>query len=130
MTPFEGDNLTLIQTIFNDIIVRTRTLIERTIGVLKTRFRCILGERKLRYHQTKVSKIVHTCATLHNFLILNGFDIFHDIDPLDLEAIINNEQVQDQNIPANLNLVANRVSGQVRRNQLANELAARHEVNE
>lgn len=127
MTPYEGDNLTLHQTIFNDLIVSTRTLIERTIGVLKTRFRCMMGERQLRYHQSKVSKIVHTCATLHNFLILNGFDIFHDIDPLDLAAVANN-QIPNPNY-AHLNLVANRMTGEHRRNLLAQELALRMQVN-
>ncbi|XP_055306869.1 putative nuclease HARBI1 [Sitodiplosis mosellana] len=129
MTPFEGDNLTMNQTIYNDLVVSTRTLIERTIGLLKTRFRCIMGERQLRYHQTKVSKIVHACATLHNFLILNGFDIFNDIDPLDLAAVVNNNQIGNLNVNANLNLVANRMSGEHRRNQLANELALRMQIN-
>lgn len=129
MTPFEGHNLTVNQTIYNDLIVSTRTLVERAIGVLKTRFRCIMGERQLRYHETKVSKIVHTCATLHNFLILNGFDIFHDIDPLDLAAAINNNQIANANVNANLNLVANRFSGEHRRNELANELARRMRIN-
>lgn len=117
------------QTIFNDLIVSTRTLVERMIGVLKTRFRCIMGERQLRYHQTKVSKIIHTCATLHNFLILNGFDIFHDIDPDDLAAVVNNNQIANQNVNANLNLVANRMTGAHRRNQLADELALRMQIN-
>lgn len=129
MIPFEGDNLNLEQTLFNDLIVSTRTLIERTIGVLKTRFRCIMGERQLRYHQTKVSKIIHTCATLHNFLIMNGFDIFHDIDPQDLAAVVNINQVPNPNINANLNFVANRLSGAHRRNQLAHELALRMQDN-
>lgn len=129
MIPFEGDNLTMNQQIYNDLIVSMRTLVERTIGVLKARFRCILGERQLRYHQTKASKIVHTCATLHNFLILNGFNIFHDIDPLDLAAVVNNNQIPNPNMNANLNLVANRLSGAHRRNQLAQELALRMQIN-
>lgn len=128
MTPFEGDVLTLNQRIYNDLIVTTRTLVERTIGVLKNRFRCIMGERQLRYNETKVSQIVHTCATLHNFLILNGFDILHDIDENDLAAAINNH-VPNPNANANLNLVANRMAGEHRRNQLTDELALRMRAN-
>lgn len=96
--------------------------------MLKARFRCILGERQLRYHQTKVSRIIHTCATLHNFLILNGFDIFHDIDPLVLAAVVNNNQIANPNINANLNFVGNRLSGEHRRNQLAHELFLRMQI--
>lgn len=129
MIPFEGDNLNLNQTIYNDLIVSTRSLVERAIGLLKTRFRCIMGERQLRYNETKVSKIIHTCATLHNFLILNGFDIFHNIDPHDLAAVVNNNQIANPNMNANWNLVANRMSGEHRRNQLANELAMRMQIN-
>lgn len=126
MTPFDGDNLTLRQTIYNDIIVSTRSLVERTIGLLKVRFRCILGERQLRYHQTKVSKIVYTCATLHNFLLLNGFDIFHDIDDNDLRAVNNN---QVPNGYPNLNLIANRGAGEFRRNELVDILAIQRRIN-
>lgn len=120
MTPYVGNNLNLDQTIFNEIIVSTRSLVERTIGLLKGRFRCILGERQLRYNSTKVSKIIYTCATLHNFLLLNGFDMFHDIDDNHLR-FINNNQVP--NIAPNLNLVANRVTGEYRRNEFARYLA-------
>lgn len=120
MTPFVRNNLTIVQAIFNDTIVSTRQLVERTIGVLKGRFRCIMGERPLRYHQTKVSKIVYTCATLHNFLLLNGFDMFHDLNGNNLQAIINN---QVPNVNPNLNLIANRATGEFRRNELADFLA-------
>lgn len=39
MTPFIGNNLTLNQIIYNDIVVSARSLVERTIGLLKGRFR-------------------------------------------------------------------------------------------
>lgn len=120
MTPFENGNLSLVQRVYNDIIVSTRSLVERTIGVLKMRFRCILGERQLRYHQSKVSKIINTCATLHNFLLLNGFDMFHGIDGNILRIVINN---QVPNANPNLNLDVNRAAGEHRRNEVAELLA-------
>lgn len=112
MNVVEGDNLTMPEINYNRIILSVRHLIERTIGVLKMRFRSILGERQLRYHQTKVSKIIYTCATLHNFLIMNGFDIMHDIDPNELRAVINNVRAMPANVPVNRNL------GLIRTNQL------------
>lgn len=126
MTPFEGNILTVVQRIFNDIVVPARSLIERTIGLLKVRFRCISGERQLRYHQSKVSKIINTCAALHNYLLLNGFDIFHGIDGNALRAINNN---QVPNVNQNLNLDVNRLSGEYRRNELAEHIARQMQIN-
>lgn len=126
MTPFIGNNLTLNQTIYNDIVVSARSLVERTIGLLKVRFRCTMGERQLRYHETKVSKIIVTCATLHNFLLLNGFEMFHDIDENDLRNV-NNNQVPI--VAPNLYLNANRVAGEYRRNELADILARQMRIN-
>lgn len=85
-----------------------------------------MGERQLRYHETKVSKIIITCATLHNFLLLNGFDMFHDIDENDLRNINNN---QVPNVAPNLNLNVNRATGEYRRNDLAEILARQMRIN-
>lgn len=112
MNVVQGDNLTEAETHYNQIILAVRHLIERTIGVLKIRFRCILGERELRYHQTKASKIIYACATLHNFLIMNRFDIMHNIDPNQLRRVIN----QGRAMPANV--LVNRNLGRARRNEL------------
>lgn len=96
-----------------------RQIIERCIGLLKIRFRCILGERKLRYNPTKVGRIVYACATLHNFLIINRINILRDIDRAMLQNILNAQNVAPiaHNLPQ-VNLQA----GQIRRNELMNHL--------
>ncbi|KAG5874133.1 hypothetical protein JTB14_015053 [Gonioctena quinquepunctata] len=43
-----------------------RNFVERCISVLKGRFRCVMGERKLRYEPGKVGTILNACAILHN----------------------------------------------------------------
>lgn len=103
---------------FNLRLCVVRQMIERCIGLLKLRFRCLLGERKLRYSPTKVGRITYACATLHNFLISKRFHIFHDIDENMLQNLINaqiaNQMVNSQN--ENLRL------GQIRRNEVLNHL--------
>lgn len=86
MKVFDGHNLSDEKEYFNRELCAARQIIERCIGLLKVRFRCIMGERKLRYKPTKVGHIIHSCATLHNFLILHRYDIYRDIDNVQLFA--------------------------------------------
>lgn len=111
MNIIHGEDLTAAEENYNQIILSIRHLIERVIGLLKVRFRCIMGERKLRYHQTKASKIIYT-ATVHNYLIRHRFNIMHDIDLNELGNVINIDRAMDVNVHINRNL------GVARRNQL------------
>lgn len=49
-----------------------RSHVERSIGIFKNRFRCIIGEKKLHYGPLKSAIILNAVAVCHNFLILNG----------------------------------------------------------
>lgn len=51
-----------------------RSLIERAIGLLKARFRCLL-DGKLRYDPEKCGYIIYSCAVLHNFLLVNNYPV-------------------------------------------------------
>ncbi|CAG4952586.1 unnamed protein product [Parnassius apollo] len=44
----------------------TRNTVERCIGVLKARWRCLLVHRVLHYNHHMVAKIINACAVLHN----------------------------------------------------------------
>lgn len=48
MKAFDGANLNPLQQNFNRQLRGVRQIVERSIGLLKVRFRCIMGERKLR----------------------------------------------------------------------------------
>lgn len=73
---------------------KTRCLVERGIGILKSRFRCLSKQRILMYEPEKAGKIINTCAILHNFLICNGYplplisEIEEEMDDNDDENII------------------------------------------
>uniref|UniRef100_A0A803JG76 Putative nuclease HARBI1 n=1 Tax=Xenopus tropicalis TaxID=8364 RepID=A0A803JG76_XENTR len=77
---------------FNQAHMRARSVIERTFGVLKSRFHCLdKSGGSLMYSPTKVSNIVGTCAVLHNIANRHGLpghvaddleDPIHPPDPV------------------------------------------------
>lgn len=73
VTPFK--NSTNDQKRFNSIHASVRNPIERCNGVLKGTFRCLLGERVLRYQPKKVIQIINVCCALHNMRIQDKMDI-------------------------------------------------------
>lgn len=48
---------------------KTRSIIERCNGLLKSRFRCLLKHRVLHYSPTTASRIINACVVLHNMSI-------------------------------------------------------------
>lgn len=64
-----------------------RNAIERCNGLLKNRFRCLLGERKLRYQPERVGNIVVACCVLHNICVRGRLD---ENDP---PEVLPNDQV-------------------------------------
>lgn len=52
---------------FNKAHKRTRRLIECAIGVLKQKFRILLGT--MMYHPVPAAKIIKCCVTLHNIFL-------------------------------------------------------------
>lgn len=123
MKAFDGANLNPLQQNFNRQLRGVRQIVERSIGLLKVRFRCIMGERKLRYMPKKVGKFIYACAILHNFLILNRFDIFRDIDRNASQNVVNDGHNGPNAHVPQLNFAA----GQIRRNELAIYLQNMHD---
>ena len=54
---------------YNRAHVKGRNVIERCNGVLKSRFRCLSRHRVLNFAPTAASKIINTCAILHNICV-------------------------------------------------------------
>lgn len=112
MKIIQSDALTEAETNFNNRLKNVRQLIERVIGVLKMRFRCIMSERQLRYTPNKVGRIIYTCAILHNFLLSRNFDMLMGIGENQIRNVNNDDEILDENDNENLR------RGNLRRNQL------------
>ncbi|XP_058974301.1 putative nuclease HARBI1 [Musca domestica] len=69
ITPFRSADEGSPECRFNKIHSKTRNIVERAIGVLKNRFRCILGARQLHYTPDICGKVTAVCAALHNICI-------------------------------------------------------------
>ncbi|KAJ1127263.1 hypothetical protein NDU88_005666 [Pleurodeles waltl] len=69
MTPIDNPS-TAAERAYNDAHRRTRTIVERTFGILKSRLRCLdITCGSLLYSPEMVCKIILTCAILHNICI-------------------------------------------------------------
>lgn len=102
MTPYRSPDEGSNHSNFNIVHAKTRNIIERTIGVLKNRFRCLLGARQLHYTPQKASKIVNVCAALHNICLHYKSDppVFDPAEPenssnLDIGT---NENINDDQV--------------------------------
>ncbi|GBP41300.1 Putative nuclease HARBI1 [Eumeta japonica] len=51
---------------YTSLHCKTRNVIERCIGVLKARWRCLLAHRVLHYNDKTVAKMINACVVLHN----------------------------------------------------------------
>ncbi|KAG8239533.1 hypothetical protein J437_LFUL019202 [Ladona fulva] len=58
--------------------IKARSAVERCIGLLKGRFRCLLLGRKLEYEPRKACKFINACCVLHNMCVLGGVPYVED----------------------------------------------------
>jgi len=87
LTPYPDAQPGTQEAFFNQRHSSTRNTVERCIGVLKKRFRCLLRYRTLEYTPEKAGEIINACAVLHNMCIRANVP-----DPSELdEAIMNME---------------------------------------
>uniref|UniRef100_A0A8C9ZE55 Putative nuclease HARBI1 n=1 Tax=Sander lucioperca TaxID=283035 RepID=A0A8C9ZE55_SANLU len=68
---------------FNSMHTRTRTTVERCVGLLKGRWLCLESAgRTLLYTPEKASNIIMACGVLHNIALENGVP-FNEVQPHD-----------------------------------------------
>ncbi|XP_069583824.1 transcription termination factor 4, mitochondrial isoform X1 [Ranitomeya imitator] len=92
LTPFEKP-ATASEVRYNLSHNATYSAVERTIDVLKSRFRCLDNPNGvLLYNPEKVSKIILVCCIIHNIAVLKNIDV--DL-ALDLRPPIKDESTED-----------------------------------
>ncbi|XP_054089619.1 putative nuclease HARBI1 [Zeugodacus cucurbitae] len=92
-TPYRNALSGTVESKFNKKHAKARNVVERTIGVLKCRFRCILGERKLRYSPSKATMIVNVCCALHN--ICKQYDVNDPEQETFVDVVVPLEPVEE-----------------------------------
>ncbi|XP_045506318.1 putative nuclease HARBI1 [Colias croceus] len=60
---------------YTNVHCSARNTVERCIGVLKTRWRCLLAHRVLHYDHHTVAKIINACCVLHNIANQQGTEV-------------------------------------------------------
>lgn len=69
MTPFRKPRKKEEEN-YNECLTKTRQVIERTFGILKSRFRCLdRSGGVLQYTPSVCCRIIVACAVLHNYCI-------------------------------------------------------------
>lgn len=58
LKPYDRPYRSRSEQVFNRIHKSSRSLIEKIIGLFKARFRCLLGEHKLRYDHERTAHII------------------------------------------------------------------------
>lgn len=66
MTPVLGAAPGSPEEYYTNVHCRARNTVDRCIGVLKPRWRCLLAHRVLHYDPVTAGKIVNACVVLHN----------------------------------------------------------------
>lgn len=74
LTLYRCPNLNTPEHIFNKKHASARNIVERVIGVLKSRFRCLLDT--MSYAPQKTVQIVNICCALHN--ICNSYKVSYE----------------------------------------------------
>lgn len=70
---------------FNTAHAGARSVVERTIGMLKGRWRCLdASGGKLLYEPQKVCKIILACCVLHNISLSYGIEMRQEDMRMDL----------------------------------------------
>ncbi|GBP06595.1 Putative nuclease HARBI1 [Eumeta japonica] len=99
LTPITGAPPGSREYRYTKVHAKTRNRIERCIGLLKSRWRCLLKHKTLHYNPDIAQKIIIACCILHNMAIE------HNIPPIELsEEDFRDEEVVVQDVNEEIDL--------------------------
>lgn len=66
VTPYRNADDGSMESHFNDVHSQARCIVERTIGILKARWKILCHDKRSRYTPEKIALFGNVCAALHN----------------------------------------------------------------
>lgn len=69
ITPYRNPEVGSAESYFNEVHAKGRCIVERTIGILKARWKILSNDKRSRYAPEKIAKFGNVCAALHNLCI-------------------------------------------------------------
>lgn len=58
-----------MESCFNEVHSKARCIVERTIGILKARWKILCHDKRSRYSAEKLAQFSNVCTALHNICI-------------------------------------------------------------
>ena len=111
MTPFRRP-ANIQEEQYNRCHQQARHRVERCIGVLKSRFRCLSRQRILMYTPAKAGAIINGCVVLHNIMVEQHYEENAD------ENVSSEEDDEDEQELLRNGATAIRVRGEATRQHL------------
>lgn len=96
LTPFRNVTAGSVEHRFNKKHTLARNVVERTIGNLKSRFRCL--QAKLHYTPVKVVKIVNVSCAIHNICKHFNANIVDELPYVDEQVDLETDFDDDSNV--------------------------------
>jgi hypothetical protein len=87
MTPLRSPN-SAAERAYNRAQIKTRNVVERTIGILKNRFRCLVNT--MQYQPETIGQMIVACVILHNLAITFNEELDYIPDPHPVANVIMN----------------------------------------
>lgn len=105
MTPILDAESDTPEAYYTQKHVQARNTIERTIGLLKARFRCLLVHRVLHYQPHVAGSITNACVILHNICNSANVPVVElTDDELQQEALMQPSAIQGAVVASRQNL--------------------------
>ncbi|XP_018801299.1 PREDICTED: putative nuclease HARBI1 isoform X2 [Bactrocera latifrons] len=106
MTPYRSVTQGSPQSNYSMRHSTTRNIVERTIGVLKNGFRCLLGARELHYSPHKVSQVINVACALQTICIYYKVE---DLNASEFNFESRQEEKEEQSSDPDYTSIANRI---------------------